>query len=777
MTIVRRIRLISFLVIFLSGVFLYGICLKGVITDKSNGKTIPYAQIRDIKSGKISTSDSVGRFELCDEHLHTIEIRHTSYKNKTLLVSLLQNEDPLGIIPIQLDEKVQTIKEVTVLAKKNDLFNSTFAGNQSIQQKEILNLPTFLGEADVIKSVQLLSGVQSVSEGNGGVFVRGGSSGQNLFILDDMELLNPTHLMGIYSVFNPLTTANVELFRGNSPVQWQDHLSSAIIVQSKTPRKNDSGTMLSLGNISSTLALSHISKDEKLSYIFGLRESYLNVIGWLASPFMADKDNYFKTNRYRFYDINGSVKWRITNKSILSMSGYTGTDNFKTDMKKDNYTATTDWGNNCLALVFQHTPSNQSLFKHTLSYSTVFSEFKGSLIDYSIYLGNSFTQIQQKNQWFFESEKHSIITGLEFFYHHSIPQNISTNFIGSSVSRKEQFKNAGMTVYVGDNIRIKPNATLYLGMRGVVNNALSPYSYSDKLWSNTNEVVKTHYSWSPSISLSVIANENRSFKFSYSRNNQQVHLSSISSIPLPYDVRMSSTPMLKPETSHQLSFGVYQKSNKFDYSIEFYGKIMQNQLVYNMNIDNSTAKNFEDNFYSGKGLVYGMDLSISKKLGDVTGELNYSLSHSQRSFPQIMNGEWFNDKYDRTHDLKLHLSSQINKKWSWSMIWVFASGNMMTLAPGRLWMMGNIVNDYNGFNNYRLPDYHRLDVSANYKVSVQKWKELLLSFSIINVYNRSNPYFVFYQIIMDKNRYNINIKTSQVSLFPIMPSISWRVKF
>lgn len=260
-------------------------------------------------------------------------------------------------------------------------------------------------------------------------------------------------------------------------------------------------------------------------------------------------------------------------------------------------------------------------------------------------------------------------------------------------------------------------------------------------------------------------------------NNQDLHLASLSSIPLPNDLWVSSSPRIKPELSHQLSIGYYRQFNGFDFSVEAYGKYMMNQLIFNVITDNSSSLGFEDQFFKGKGIAYGIDFSLSKKSGPITGTVNYSYSRSKRSFHKIYDGAWFNDKYDRPHDLNFSLFYQRNSKWSFSALWVFASGNNLTLPSGRWWMMGSIMNDYEGYNDFRLPSYHRLDLSANYTLKVKRLKESVLNFSVINVYNRANPYFAFYKVYMKNNQNNIDIKSMQVSLFPMMPSVSWRFKF
>lgn len=756
----------------------YGYCINGVVLNKVSGKGISSAYILISGSERVYKTDTLGRFEICAEHINMVEVSHTSYIPQKVKLELAGTEAQKKYLTIAMEESVHTFSEVEIVSKQGESFHSTFTGNQSIQQKDILKLPTMFGEPDVIKAIQQLSGVQAANEGTGVVFVRGGSAGQNLFVLDDMEILNPSHLMGIYSVFNPLTTAGVELFKGNAPVQWQDHLSSAIIVKSVMPTKKNSGVTVNIGNISSSLALSYISKDERFTFSAGIRRSYLEALGKVASLFLNEKDNYFDQNRYSFYDINGSVRWRISNASSLSLSGYTGKDSYKKSEYNAEYSASTNWGNQALSLVYQYIKSPVSSFKHTLNYTAVNSAFNGNIFESGVSLNSTFYQWQQKNQWRYLNGSHLFFTGAELFYSHTIPQNQTTYSLNDSTVHINKFNNAGLILYLSDSYRIKENAELYMGMRFVTNSVLDPYSYGgDNISTNWQNIAETYYSLSPVVALSIFPKHNSSIKFAYSRNSQQVHLSSISSIPLPNDIWMASTPKIKPEKSHQLTAGYYQKARVLDYSVEAYFKYLDNQLIFNMNLDETSDVDFEDQFYKGKGMAYGLDFSISKNIGTISGAVNYSLSCSRRSFPEIMNGKWFKDKYDRTHDLKLNLTYQHSPRWDYSLVWVFSSGNMMTLPNGRIWMMGSIIGDYGGYNNFRLPAYHRLDISANCKLKVRKVKESVLSVSIINLYNRANPYYIFYKIKMDETQYHIDVKASQVSLFPIMPSISWRLKF
>jgi hypothetical protein len=340
---------------------------------------------------------------------------------------------------------------------------------------------------------------------------------------------------------------------------------------------------------------------------------------------------------------------------------------------------------------------------------------------------------------------------------------MSFNLSGDSITSNLHFKNRGIVLYAGDNVQIKDNIQLYGGLRFTANSSI--------------DSCFTNYSWSPVVALSFLLPQDQSLKVAFSKNDQQVHLCSLSSVPLPNDIWVSSTHKLKPEISNQLTVGYYKKQKSGNYAIEVYGKIVRKQLIYNFEVENTTDNSFEDNFYIGKGFAFGVDFSYNRTFGLLSTSLNYSFARSLRSYPDIMEGKWFRDKYDRIHDLKLQANYPLSKKWDCSLVWVYASGNTATLPVGRWWMMGSLINDYDGINNIRLPAYHRLDIAANYTLKSKRFKESVLSFSLINVYNRANPYFLKYRVLMDKNNYNLKVMVDQISLFPIMPSISWRFKF
>ncbi|MFA5453024.1 MAG: carboxypeptidase-like regulatory domain-containing protein [Candidatus Methanomethylophilaceae archaeon] len=287
-------RILFFFILFLypSWNQTFGLCLKGRIVEGGSGRPVANALVQVLHENRSLLCDTLGRFELCDLKNRNCEIKvsHASYKPKTVRVRPTLEE----FLLIEMEERVVETKEVVVYGDHHYSLNAAMPGMETVGQKDIRNIPAFLGEKDVLKAIQALPGVQSVSEGNGGIFVRGGGNGQNLFLLDEMEIMNPSHIMGIYSVFNPLTTDKAELFKGSAPVYLQGRLASTILVSTKNPLLEHSGIEANIGNISSTISLDKTSADGKVGIIMGYRRSYLDGLGWMSSLFIPDEKNYFK---------------------------------------------------------------------------------------------------------------------------------------------------------------------------------------------------------------------------------------------------------------------------------------------------------------------------------------------------------------------------------------------------------------------------------------------------------------------------------------------------
>ncbi|MGQ1889087.1 TonB-dependent receptor [Thermophagus sp. OGC60D27] len=750
-------------------------CVRGWVREADSGEPVSDVHIWATRSGKGTITDSSGAFEICFDKNEVLIISHATYDTQRL--SLVENDK--DSVFIYLNQRDVVAREVEVRGRRETAINPVLPSTGSIKSKDILLLPSLLGEADVVGALRQLPGIQSVSEGIGGVFVRGGSPGQNRVLLDGMELLNPVHLMGVYSVFNPLITRGVEVFKGHSPVSVRSGLSSSILVTSDDPISGDQGVKGAIGNIASNLTLSLQSRNGKFGITAGARRSYLEVYREASSLFLKEDDNYFDQSFYWFYDFNGRMVFQPHPGSQFVLSWYVGVDDFVIDNDDVDYDAGTNYGNNAVALQWRKRMGVDGSLKISADYTSAWSDFTGEIIQNDLDFTSRHQKLSLSAEMLNEYRSHLIRYGAEGAWYKTMPQKLFLVITDDTTQRKDIYRNYEVSWFLEDNFHLLPKISLYAGIRGYYYASLGPYQYNgdvDFTDVGAGETIDHDWLWSSSLSVSYSPGKSSTCKIAWTRSVQLRHLAALSSMPLPNDLWMMASPRLKPQIGHQWSVEYERVSTSYDWRVGAFARLMRNQLIFNVNIDGEEM-NFEDHFYKGRGRAYGLEWSLRKKAGPITGALNYTMSKSERSFNDIFDGVWFNDKFDRTHDLTVLVTGNLSGKWSCSANWTYATGISMNLPSGRMWMMGTIMNDYDSFNNFRLPPYHRLDLSASLKLNSDTFKESVLDFSVINVYNRANPYFLFYKVSKGNSNYDIDIQARQISLFPIMPSLSWKFKF
>ena len=746
-------------------------CVKGRIVSSDNNEPIPSVHITTWDGSRGTVSDIDGNFELCGliTDSVTIIIGHTSFENRQILISRFNNK----YLTIKLNLKVYGTDEVKVKGDNTSIVKNYIPGKLTLKKQDILSIPAFMGSPDVLRGLQLLPGMQSVSEGNSGIYVRGGSPGQNYVLFDDIELMNPTHLMGVYSVFNPLLTNRVDFYKGNAPIHLSSRLASSIIVDTYQHKPDSSNWAGNIGNIITNLCYIGQSKNKKWFFSTGIRRSYLDLLGYMARPFLKDEDNYFEQNNYTFYDWNGKLQYR-SDKHQLALTWYKGRDNFQMHNTND-IQSHSNWGNTGLTLRWKFLLNPTLNMDNLVSYTSYNSDFGATMPDGNMRFATDYEQMQFKNRFTKETEKHLLRWGLELTNYNVIPQDLNISYLKSSETVINTYESLASKIYVSDYFRLGRKWSIYGGL------ALNYYQLLNVTGDNSNStdneplffpnaIMSVNYNWK----------DNTSYKFSYAYNTQNIHLASIASIPLPSDIWMPATNHLLPENSHQLTLGYFrsQVEKGLQWGVEAYARKMDNLLLVKLNLNNEQIERFEENFYKGQGAAYGTEFYFNKRTGKSSVTVGYTIGWARQQFDAINEGKWHDAKYDRRHDLNIQTNYILNKRIDIGAVFIYASGNKATLPTGRYWLMGNIANDYTGVNNYRMPAYHRMDLSMNYKLSSKLFDESVLNFSIINLYSRSNPYFVYYEIEKETSKdYELSINAKQVSLFPIMPSISWRFKF
>ncbi|MCT4589827.1 MAG: TonB-dependent receptor [Carboxylicivirga sp.] len=747
-------------------------CIQGIVLSADDAQAIPSVHVTTIDGRLGTVTDLNGEFELCGLKKDTVSIQigHTSFERKLLTVNRSGN----SFLELRLALKVYGTDEIQINAEKNNIVKNYIPGKLTLKKEDILAIPAFLGSPDVLRGLQLLPGMQSVSEGNSGIYVRGGSPGQNYVLFDDIELMNPTHLMGIYSVFNPLLTNQVEFYKGNAPVHLSSRLASSIVVDTYQHKPDSSNWAGNIGNIITNLCYMGESKDKKWFVSSGFRRSYLDLLGYMARPLLDDEDNYFEQNNYTFYDWNGKLRYRSGNHQ-LALSWYTGRDNFKMESPKNDIQSHSKWGNTGLTLNWKLRLNPRFYMENLVTFTAYDSDFGATMPDGHMRFATDYQQYQFKNRFTREADAHLFRWGIELSDYKVIPQDLKISYLESSETTLNTYESVAAKVYFSDHFRFNERFSVYAGL------AMNYYQMRDI---TGDEMVKNSFEPivlpNAVISFNYDPTQQSSYKFSYAYNTQNIHLASIASIPLPSDVWMPATENLQPENSHQLTLG-YFKSNTdrgVQWGIEAYARKMDHQLLVKLNLNNEQIDRFEENFYQGQGAAYGTELYFNKHTGKAGLTVGYTLGWARQQFNEINDGRWHDAKYDRRHDLNVQTNYNLNKRLDIGAVFIYASGNKATLPTGRYWMMGTIANDYTGVNNYRMPAYHRLDLSLNYKLKSKVFDESIINFSIINIYGRSNPYFVYYEIDKANNDdYELSINAKQVSLFPIMPSLSWRFKF
>lgn len=668
-------------------------------------------------------------------------------------------------LSILLDE-AKVLKEVVVKANKNEIQTRTQMSMIDLPIQTIKSLPAFLGEPDIMKAIQMLPGVQAGSEGSSGLYIRGGSPDQNLILLDGVPVYNASHLFGFFSVFNADAIRNVEVIKGGFPARYGGRLSSVIDINMKEGDKSQIHGEGGIGLIASRLTLEGPIKKDKSSFMVSGRRTYVDV---LARPFL-DKNN---TAGYYFYDLNGKVNFTLGKKDHLYLSGYFGNDKFSFYNKEGDPTSTTEfsggirWGNITGVSRWNHefTPK---LFGNLTTY---YSQYK-FVVDVASNSNNSGTKDDMSLQYtsgihdyaakydldFFPNPNHLIKSGIGIVSHVYTP-GVSSTHINSGSTKIDTNLGATpihgteMDAYIEDDLKITSKLKVNLGLH------LAGFAVRNEFYPSLQPRLAARY----------LINEKLSTKASFVQMNQYINLLTNSSIGLPTDLWVPSTDKIPPQLSRQIAAGfAYTYKYGIEVSLEGYYKTMDNVIEYKegSSFFNSSTS-WEDKVEVGKGVSYGAELFIQKKTGKFTGMLGYTLSWTNRTFANLNNGETYPYRYDRRNDLKIAGVYALNDKIELSADWVFGTGNAITIPIGSYTGLNyDPIDIYGKRNDYRMAPYHRADVSIRFKKVFDKWERNWV-ISVYNAYNRQNPFFIYQE----------GGQFKQVSLFPILPSISYQFKF
>jgi hypothetical protein len=706
--------------------------ISGIISDAESGETMIGATISVKELTATGTiTNAYGYYSLTlPKGEYTVVFSYLGYKSIENIIDLSEDKR----LDYKLSPDSETLEAVVVMAKKkNDNITSEEIGIEKLNPQEIKKIPVLFGEQDVIKTLTLTPGVKTSSEGSGGMFVRGGNNSQNLVLLDEATVYNSNHLMGFFSTFNSDAIKDLTLYKGTAPSQYGGRISSVMDVKMNEGNNQKYHVGGSIGLISAKANIEGPIVKDKGSFLITGRRTYADMFLKLSS------DESLNNNQLYFYDFNAKANYKINQNNRIFISGYMGRDYFNI---QDMFGL--DWGNITGTLRWNHI-WNSKLFSNT---SLIYSDYdyKVSIMnegddDFSLtsVIGN--INLKQDFQYFI-SDKSSLAFGLYGGYNTITPGQVEfsedSEFKPIELQEKYTFETGA---YFGHDWKPSDKWNISYGVRLNAFYLLGPgdfYNYTDGIVSDTTnfksgEIVQSYYNIEPRLNMAYVLNQANSFKFSYTRNTQNLHLLQNSNSSTPTDIWISSSNNVKPEIGDQISLGYFRNfnDNKYQFSSEVYYKWMQNQIDLKNGAELQANEFLEGELLFGDGRAYGLELMLRKKTGRLSGWLSYTLSRTEKNIDGINENYWYPAKQDATHDISVVGIYDLNDKWSLSATWVYNTGNAVTFPSGKYEIDGNVQFYYTERNGYRMPAYHRLDLGATWNIKKTDKFESSLNFSII----------------------------------------------
>ncbi len=755
----------------------------GYIEDKSTGERLIGATIYDSLSNNGSVSNSFGYFSLkCRKGHPKLIFSFIGYK--TVRQTLFVKSDT--ILKILLDQKAYALNEVLIRDRTN-VIESPAMSVSVLPMRTMKKIPVLMGETDVLKVLQTLPGVQTGTEGTGGLYIRGGSPDQNLILLDGVPVYNPDHLYGFVSVFNPDAINNVTLYTGGFPSRYGGRLASVVDISMKEGSNKEFHLDGTVGILSSKITLEGPLKNEMTSYLVSARRSWADLI---TRTILGNKELPY----YYFYDFTGKLNHVFSDRSRIFFSIYTGKDHISSIKTRSefvsegvNYIFGQDqyygWGNITSALRWNYV-FNRKVFSNTSLTLSNYKYFDKKQIDNT----NIILVTGKVTNYRYLSDYRSGVSDIAFrtdFDLQPMPGHIMKygagmiwhvftpyahiSLLESGGSSKEINKKQSAAepfIYFEDDIQIMSRLRANVGLRatGFLVNG------------------KTYGSFEPRLSGRFKLSDIHAIKFSYSRMKQYMHLLTSSRITFPTDLWVPATDKVEPQVSDQYSGGTYLNfHNSVELSIEGYFKSMKGLIEYSEGSSFMDPGSWESKIEKkGIGKAYGLELMIKKSSGNTSGWITYSIAKTQRKFNEINSGKWFPYKYDRRHDVNIVINHRFNEKIDAGITWDYCSGNLFTLISSvydAYLPKGEqkYIQYFENRNNYRLPAYHRLDMSINFhrqkKSFYRTW-----NISIYNAYNHRNAFFVYFGND-DLHGKKDQTVLKQYTLFPILPSVTYNLKF
>jgi hypothetical protein len=684
---------------------------------------------------------------------------------------------------VELLETVQ-MKEIVVTTGSNlERINDTQMGTEEMTTKEAKKIVAIFGEVDAIKLLQLKPGVQSGVEGTSGIYVRGGGADQNLFLLDEATIYNPSHLLGLFSTFNADIVKNVKLYKAGFPAQFGSKLSSVIDIRTREGNRKDFHVLGGVGITASRLSLEGPLKKDKGAFIVSARTSYVNLLTSLLNETNKNNPNWSNIPDYYFYDFNVKLNYDVSPKDRIFFSGYLGRDAFT--FRGNQLEFNLSWGNTAGTLRWNRIISPQLFMNTSFTFSDYNYDIKSKLGEIEVSIGSGIRDVSLKTDFtWLPLSTHEVRFGGNAIYHRfSVGQFRAKNTLGLDLEAGTLFHAGEFALYGSDDWKISKKLSVLLGVRfsGFYNN-------------------ETFYpSVEPRLAINYKVHKRVALKASYARMNQYLHLVSTSGATLPTSTWYPSSRKVKPQASDLVAASISVALGKdFFINVEGYYKWLHNQIDFKDGAKLFVNNNLEDEFLFGKGYSYGGEIYLEKKNGNLRGWIGYTLSWTWRKFDQINGGVPYHPQQDRRHDLSVVVTWDIpwkNPKFplTLSASWIYGTGTAVSLPTKRYIQMDitgtnlfQFIPIYEKRGGFQMPTYHRLDIGLVLKLFPLKRKRFQsdLTFSVYNVYDRRNTFFMYIDAVYEDGTGGGNgtqipekFQAKIVSLFPIIPSITWNFKW
>lgn len=674
--------------------------------------------------------------------------------------------------------KTQQIKEVDVRSRYPLSKIKSVSSGISVDVNELKKIPNLMGDSDPFKALQYMGGISQAGEASANMNVRGGDNDQNLILLNGSQVESPTHILGLFSIFNPELIDQMRYYKSGIPAEYGGRLSSVIDIRNNVQTPDKTEIASNLGILASRISVkTSINKD--VAVYAALRMSYLGAVVMPALVCLGI-DPKLAQNNFEFYDTNLGFNYKLSAATRLSGHFYAGNDRLEVSSNskfaiEDN---TSSWGNRVGGVQLSHVFTPVFSMIHSFNVSNFNMATRLNWLNAPYNVNSDRTTYNYKSDFILIANNHNIKTGFDFMVANLLPFafNKETNDTLNFSLKYNQFTN--IALYFRDEWENGP-LLINAGIRAGVH-----LKHPDRLYNTSMRIKdlmsteKLYTAIEPRFFSRLMLNEASSLKVSATKHFQFSNRVQLINLGLPVEIFVSASEHIKPASLWHFSGGYFRSlnDNKWEFSVEAYYKSFANLLEYGGKLnDLMTEDNVETLLFRGRAYAYGSELMLRKNFGNFTGWFNYTLGWNFRQFDEINNGLPYLATNDRRHDMSLIGIYQVNDKLTLSATYVYATGSRLNLPRSWYIVDGNVVLEYSKHNSFVMPDYHRLDLSLVYKLPVWNKLHSELNFSLYNVYNRANPFMVYYKTVADEGNFDYQIKMHY--LIPILPSLSWTFRF